>query len=65
MFFFFDAISFCIHVMELISILYTHTLGIGDNKCKDIENINKYIDLNEPIFNLYQYKCVSNLMSFH
>lgn len=37
--------------MELISILYTHLLGIIDKKCIDIENINKYIDLNEVILN--------------
>lgn len=63
--FFFDVISFSIHVTELISILYTHILGITDNKCIAIENINKCIDLNEVIFNLYQCKCVSNLVSFH
>lgn len=34
--FFFDIVSFCIHVMELMSILYTHTLGMTDNRCIDI-----------------------------
>lgn len=34
---------FVIHVIELISILYTPTLGVTGNKGIEMENVNKYI----------------------